>query len=133
MKVICFRGNRGSGKSTTIKEILNRIFNITKIDKKNKKDFCLTFPYNGKMIGICSYGDDISSVKERLEKIKNVGCNIVICASRNNPIVINCIKEALEIENIIFIDCPDVGENIDNQTVEMERRISLFKQEFNSV
>lgn len=129
MRVVCFRGKSNSGKSKTIKKILNDFFKIKILSsKKEKRDFCLIFQYKNKKIGICSYGDMPNFVIEKLTLFKNEGCNMVICASHKRGEIIDFIKREFEEQNIKFVDC-ELGETEE----EYNRRMSIFKQEIDKL
>lgn len=82
MKVICFKGQGNTGKTTIIRErILNEFFQ-TEIYMNKENDFVISFLYKKIRIGICSYGDELSFVKRKIEKLKSRGCKIIICACR---------------------------------------------------
>ncbi len=80
IKVICFKGKSNTGKTTVIKKILNKFFNIHICP--NKKDFAIVFPYRNKVIGICSYGDALRVVKNKIIFFKSKRCEVIICACR---------------------------------------------------
>ncbi len=95
MKVIALKGEKDSGKSTTLKEV----YKILKAAggepecycfkdlKGNSKDLRDVINFAGKKIGIVTQGDYPKgeySVVNHLEKLKdydcNCGCDIAICA-----------------------------------------------------
>lgn len=95
MKVIALKGEKDSGKSTTLKEVYERL----KADggeperycfkdlKGNSKDLRDVINFAGKKIGIVTQGDyykeEENSVKEHLKWLdKDNKCDIVICAWR---------------------------------------------------
>ncbi len=77
MKVICFRGGGGTGKSSIIKRILDETYNI-KINKKG--DVSLSFVQDNLKIGICSYGDTEKCLEKYLKPLKDENCDIILCA-----------------------------------------------------
>ncbi len=123
MKVICFKGNGNTGKSTIIKKILNEFFNISLIPK-DKKDFSLYFSYSNKKIGICSYGDNKKAMERWLKPLKENNCDIIICASRTKGEGIRFIENNFGTSNIVYITCD--GNYNDNE------KISKFKKIFNN-
>lgn len=94
MKVIALKGEKDSGKSTTLKEVYERL----KADggeperycfkdlKGNSKDLRGVINFAGKKIGIVTQGDyykeEENSVKKHLVWFKDNKCDIVICAWR---------------------------------------------------
>ena len=121
MKIICFKGKANTGKSTIIKRILNEFFKITLIPK-DKKDFSLCFLYEGKKVGICSYGDSKRDMKKWLKPLKNEKCEIIICASHTRGETIEFV-ESLGGEIVHYIECGG-GEERDNE------KISQFNEKF---
>lgn len=94
MKVIALKGEKNSGKSTTLKEV----YKILKAAggeperycfkdlKGNSKDLRDVINFAGKKIGIVTQGDyykeEENSVKKHLVWFKDNKCDIVICAWR---------------------------------------------------
>src|SRR3989344_1799519 len=127
MKIFCFKGVSDSGKSRTIKKILNEVFNIILIPEK-KKDFCMHLLYRGKRIGICSYGDDLNAIEQRLKPLKNKGRDIIICACRTRGIVYDFVYGQLG-SNIETFVCERVtGKNNENRV--LNERVSKFRRLF---
>lgn len=125
LKIICFEGKAKTGKSTTIKKILEDYFKFNIIKPAIRKDFCLIFSYNGKIIGICNVGDTIALLKKYLTQLKD--CDLIICASHPR-------KKAKEFlgklsKNIEFIECskPKVTDE-ENWKNEHLDRIEKFKK-----
>ena len=81
MKVICFIGDKKTGKSTTIKKILNDFFKVDILAPKIRRDFSLSFKYKDKLVGICSYGDTETWLIKMLMPLKDKNCDIIICAA----------------------------------------------------
>ena len=94
MKVIALKGEKDSGKSTTLKEVYERL----KEDGGEQEQDCIkklegdpedirdVINFAGKKIGIVTQGDyykeEENSVKKHLEWFKDYKCDIVICAWR---------------------------------------------------
>lgn len=85
--IIALRGNKKTGKSTTMGILLDRIrkddcgYKII-LDKyrMNSSDFFVIVKKKGKLIGICSYGDAQNLIKERCDVFVARGCEIIVCA-----------------------------------------------------
>ncbi|MFA5405834.1 MAG: hypothetical protein WC307_00545 [Candidatus Nanoarchaeia archaeon] len=127
-KIICFEGKAKIGKSTTIKKILEEYFksSICVLRPKIRKDFCLSFIHNGKIIGICSVGDAPAWLKKYLIPLKEKGCDVIICASHPT-------KKARELlrtisNNIEFIECYKPNESDKDWEIEHSKRIEEFKK-----
>jgi len=130
MKVICFKGKSNTGKSRIIKRILNEFFNIILIPKR-KKDFSLCIPYNGKKIGICSYGDDLKLMEKWLKPLKEEVCDIIICTSRTKGKTLEFIRNSFGEENIDYIDCEwNKGESERAKDEENNERFLKFREKF---
>lgn len=130
MKVIALKGEKDSGKSTTLKEV----YKILKAAggepecycfkdlKGNSKDLRDVINFAGKKIGIVTQGDYPKgeySVVNHLEKLKdydcNCGCDIAICACTTGK----------NIEETIINDYPEAtfihktkNENVSLQQIE---------------
>lgn len=128
MKVICFRGIGNTGKSRVIKKTINKFFKIIIIP--DKKDYCLSFNYKNKRIGICGIGDVRSIMEEKIGKLVEQGCDIIICACHPSGETINFINETF-VRDVEFIECNwnngESEEEKDNQTNE---RFEKFKRKF---
>ncbi len=120
MKVICFKGVEKSGKSKTIKRILNNFFKLNIYP--NKKDFKISFEWKGLKILLCGCGDNLKCMKPIFEEINPKNYGIFICACRPRNDVYRKLESEFGLGNIDFIDCinPESEE-------EYERRINLFK------
>jgi hypothetical protein len=121
MKVICFRGTGKSGKSKTIKRILNTFFKIDLYPEK--KDFRMSFEWNNLKVLLCSSGDSLSCMKPIFEGIDPHSYDIFICSCHPRNDVFEKLKDEFGLENIKFIDCPK-GES----EAEYQRRISEFRK-----
>lgn len=103
MKVICFRGAGGTGKSTIIKKILDKIYRI-KINKRG--DVSLSFVQKSLKVGICSYGDTEKQLRKYLKPLKDESCKKIICAchpkgkTKTYEFIISEFGESTD-----FIDC----------------------------
>lgn len=127
IKVICFIGDKDIGKTETINRILIEYFKVELFLPKIKRDVCLIFPYNKMAIGICSSGDDKVSV-DRLNKLKGKS-DVVICASRNDGVVLEYIEK--EFEDTKYIKCKFVVD--EEREKEYIARISEFKEIFEKI
>lgn len=128
MKVICFVGNQGFGKSTTIKKILGEFFKINVFYPKRWKDFNLTLFYMDKKIGICNKGDTTEILEEGLETLKTKECEIIICARHKPNAFLDTIKKIFPNAEVIEITCkkPEV-DNEEHWAIEHSKRIEEFK------
>lgn len=133
-KIICFVGEANAGKTTTITKVVMDLFNIVEvIYLKKKGDFVVYFMYKEKKIGVCSSGDVYKEVKERIEKLENAGCQIIICASRKvNGKVYRYLKSKSEIFEEIPCTSPTKEQKKDEKfwKPEHDRRLKLFKDIF---
>jgi|SRR3989338_593228 len=125
MKVICFKGVTNSGKSKTIKRVLNGEFKI-KI-YPDKKDFRISFEWKGLKILLCGCGDSLACMKPVFEEINPKNYDVFICACHPRNDVYNKLISEFGLENINFINCIN-GESEE----EYERRIELFMDFLNS-
>jgi len=80
--IIVLKGEAGVGKSTTIKQILEQIFEIKIYRPKIRRDIVLSFKYKGKIIAILSLGDIEGMIIPYFEQLANDGFDILICACR---------------------------------------------------
>lgn len=95
MKVIALKGEKDSGKSTTLKKVHELLMAAGGEQERycykdlegNSKDLRDVINFAGKKIGIVTQGDyykeeEENSVKKHLEWFKDYKCDIVICAWR---------------------------------------------------
>lgn len=126
MKIICFRGTGGSGKTTIIMKILKEFFNIGLNQGKKKRDCTISFYHDDKKIGICSYGDTWEQIEAGLKWMEEQDVEIAVIACHPTK-TYNKLKTKF-LENITFIDCKRVkGSEKDSK----ERiKIREFKDRF---
>ena len=129
IKCFCFVGEPESGKSTTMGKILREFLNVDISKPKIRKDFCLSFIYDGELIGICSVGDSLPLLREWLIPLKEKGCKKIICACHPKENHREFLRDNFDVEEI---ECIEVG-NRDNEEEWKEehlRRINYFKRVF---
>jgi len=128
MKVIWYNGDEDMGKTGIVNKILKDFFNVKLILPKIRKDVCIKFTFNDRIVGICSSGDDEDSV-DRLKQLKE--CDIIICAVRGSNMVLDYLKEnfrdALEppINCIWRYGTTDEGKDKENN-----QRLEEFKEKY---
>ena len=90
MKIILLYGASGSGKTTTLNDVFNRlssqqIQNVHKVPIKfgSNNDFEADFVYQNKLIGIFSLGDTLSAVGNAIERYEKLKVNVFITACNN--------------------------------------------------
>lgn len=95
MKVLTLIGDGRRGKSTTIKLLYSLLLiegfeqvsgSFWHFGKTNRGDLRGILTWKGILIGINSRGDEEELVVEDLNKFKNDGCQIVICAMRSKMV-----------------------------------------------
>ncbi len=131
MKIICFVGEGKVGKSTTIGKVLKDVLKVDIVRPKIRVDFCLSFIYNGELLGICSHGDNTSILKEFLIPLKEKGCKTIICASRPSNKSMAFLKNEIGGE-IKEIECREVNNrnNEEEWREEHSRRLREFERVF---
>ena len=92
--IYIIKGKSNSGKTTAVKEIAQRLsseLNVPLINRNNRMrtEICAYLEYKGKKIGFSSHGDfPEDSINSRLNWLVNeIGCDIVVCAARDTPVV----------------------------------------------
>lgn len=85
MKIIALDGKSNSGKTTTLTDVFKNI--APKGTPQNKgissNDFEAVFLYKNKKIALCTGGDTIKYINERIEKYNKQKVDILIIAHNN--------------------------------------------------
>jgi len=89
MEIISLRGPQNSGKTTTLTIVHDKLLEQSSQNSNNcfkeisNGDFRDVIEYNGRKVGIVTQGDypkGECSVKNHLEELKDLGCDVAICA-----------------------------------------------------
>jgi len=89
MEIISLRGPQNSGKTTTLTIVHDKLLKQSSQNSNNcfkeisNGDFLDVIEYNGRKVGIVTQGDysrGECSVKNHLRELKNLGCDVAICA-----------------------------------------------------
>lgn len=104
MKVIALIGEENTGKSHTINIIYTFLLrdgyvqipgHFRELGNPAHKDFIDILEYHDKKVGFVSLGDYVTgvgrSLRSLLEELRVKGCDVAICASRNNPKIISAV------------------------------------------
>lgn len=104
MKVIALIGEENTGKSHTINIIYTFLLrdgysqipgNFRELGNPAHKDFIDILEYHDKKVGFISLGDYVTgvgrSLRSLLEELQIKGCDVAVCASRNNPRIISAV------------------------------------------
>ncbi len=95
-KIIALYGAANVGKSQTIKKVYDLL--ISKYDSEilesriMEVDICVVIVIDGIKIGIESQGDPNSRLKSSLDHFANIGCKIIICATRMRGMTVDWVK-----------------------------------------
>ena len=89
MEIISLKGPQNSGKTTTLTIVHDKLLKQSSQNSNNcfkeisNGDFLDVIEYNGRKVGIVTQGDysrGECSVKNHLRELKNLGCDVAICA-----------------------------------------------------
>lgn len=87
-RIIALQGIKESGKSTTIGLLYDKMlksgYTVIKKRKRGSYDFVAIVEKNGVKIGIITYGDAPSLIKDKINICIEYGCTIIICACHPN-------------------------------------------------
>ncbi|MFH2033045.1 MAG: hypothetical protein ABIJ40_20830 [Bacteroidota bacterium] len=95
-KLIALQGTANRGKTSSIKIVYGLIkkqWPKAIIDELNvKSDIKVVMTINGKKIGIESQGDPGSRLPESLDYFVQIGCDVIICATRTRGETVQAVK-----------------------------------------
>lgn len=105
MKVIALVGAENSGKSHTINVVYSLLLasgytqvqdHFRTLGNPKNKDFIDILEKDDKKVGFVGMGDYTTGIGKSLEslldELKNNGCDVTICACRNNPKIVAAVK-----------------------------------------
>lgn len=108
-KVIALWGKGGTGKTTTLNILIDRMKSISRLVDIGKisvapKDNWAIFEYKGKMVGIVTAGDDGNVLKEGFKELdqKCELCDVYVCATRTKRSSCKYIESEFPDSNIMW-------------------------------
>jgi hypothetical protein len=106
--IIALQGIKDSGKSTTIgllydQMIKNGGYSIIKKRRQGSHDFVAILEKNGIRIGIITYGDAPSLMRDKINFCIHNGCTIIICACHLNGRTVTVLLEFLDYQPPLYI------------------------------
>jgi hypothetical protein len=126
---IVLKGVRDTGKSPTIRtvdELLRGKYSSATVvhESRIRAELRVVLSINGVSIGIESSAENISRIQESFDLFVNLGCDVIICATRTSGKTVTAVK-ALSDYEVIWLEQrvqPDPMERIFS-SIEMARRI----------
>lgn len=124
--VIALKGEYDSGKTQTLLNLINKLYEATSqnkrvVDNYNHKDCVdekVAIEYKGIKIAICTGGDNEDVLDKNIAFFKNCDWDIAISATRSKGNTINTIEEFAEEEDAQFhtvqkgwVDNPSSSDN----------------------
>ena len=107
-KVIALRGIANQGKSRSIKEaydLLKKSYVVdSTIHEISGADLRVVLIIGDVKIGIESQGDPNSRLTNSLILFSNLGCQIIICATRTRGSTVNAVQALKSTYEVIFLD-----------------------------
>ena len=95
--IICFYGGAGIGKTSSILAVWNRLnLNNQSPLHQSADDICAVVPFCNSTVGIASQGDPCSAQDEWLEELMNLGCEIIVCASRTKGSTVDAVEDVAQ-------------------------------------
>lgn len=96
-KIIALRGRSNIGKTSTIREVhgllIKRYPNASSsYEIQGQGDIRMVLTINEGEIGIESQGDPGGRLKESLELFRQVGCHVIVCATRTRGETVEAVK-----------------------------------------
>lgn len=95
--IICLWGGAGIGKTSSIRVVWDRL-NISNQPPLHQSadDICAIVPFCNSTVGIASQGDPYSAQDEWLEELMNLGCEIIVCASRTKGSTVDAVEDVAQ-------------------------------------
>ena len=95
--IICLWGGAGIGKTSSIRAVWDRL-NISNKPPLHQSadDICAIVPFCNSTVGIASQGDPYSAQDEWLEELMNLGCEIIVCASRTKGSTVDAVEDVAQ-------------------------------------
>ncbi len=98
--ILTLRGAGNRGKSTTLGILIEMIkvaYPSAKLEElKFKVDITIVITINGKKVGIETQGDPNSRLGASLKRFIEVGCKVIICASRSYGSTVDLVDAAAD-------------------------------------
>jgi len=96
--ILALRGAGNRGKSTTLGLLIEMIKveypSATFEESKFKVDITIVITINGKRVGIETQGDPNSRLGASLKRFIEIGCEVIICASRSYGSTVDLVNAA---------------------------------------
>ena len=110
-KVFALRGIANVGKSDTVKKAYNLLTskykNATKEHEKLGVDIRSVLTINGAKIGIESQGDPNGRLEKSLSLFIEVGCKVIICATRTRGQTVNAVNKLKQSYELVWLQQDD--------------------------
>lgn len=93
--IIGLKGTANVGKSMTLSSLGRQLRNargITSVDV-TRGDYWAVFDYQGKKVGIQTYGDHVSHVRSGVTGFLNERCDIIVIASKTTGATLNHVNQ----------------------------------------
>ncbi|HEX6648395.1 MAG TPA: hypothetical protein VF075_02610 [Pyrinomonadaceae bacterium] len=128
-KLIALKGVRDVGKSQTIRtvdELLRDKYSNATVEHelRTRAELRVVLSINGVRIGIESTGENISRIQESFDLFVNLGCDVIICATRTSGKTVTAVK-ALSDYEVVWLEQRAHTDPIERifSNLEMARRI----------
>ena len=111
-KVFALRGIANVGKSDTVKKAYNLLTSkyqnaTTEHERLRKVDIRSVLTINGAKIGIESQGDPNGRLEESLLLFIEVGCKVIICATRTRGQTVNAVNKLKQSYELVWLQQDD--------------------------
>ncbi len=95
--IICLWGGSNIGKTSSIRAVWNRLnINNQPPLHQSADDICAVVPFCNSTVGIASQGDPCSAQDEWLEKLMDLKCEIIVCASRTKGSTVDAVEDVAQ-------------------------------------
>jgi len=102
--IICCWGNAGTGKTSAIRKIWERL-NLANQPPQymSGDDICAIVPFCNASVGIASQGDPGSLQQTWLQYLNQANCEVIVCASRTKGGTVNAVEHLAQNGNYALI------------------------------
>ncbi len=98
--LLALRGAGNRGKSTTLRMLIDMVKSAYPSaileEKRFKIDITIVITIGKKKVGIETQGDPNSRLEESLKRFVEIGCKVIVCASRTYGQTVEIVSKAAE-------------------------------------
>ncbi len=115
MNLIFLKGRGGVGKTSTLKlvakelvkkgaEIIYQSMDLMDAIKISRADLHVILRYEGKVVGVCTYGDTRKCIEDAMECFRKYDCETGFCAMRLKGETTHCVDELKKSNQVIILN-----------------------------